>query len=202
MQSNKSSVESPETSTREDDVPELPAYSVSTTDTLEEIERSLSVEMKEKFERRLKEGFDLDIDPLYTNWKQLKLGQAHSTPLRIASLSTAFGHASPPQRSPLSPKQVSNSTSKEVSPISKEVSPVLKQVLNKPKFKSTNKKRTTRTLHIPKHLSGEEFIEMMEAKEKQKQEEIEQKEARKREREEGTRSREVGKTRGSKEKKS
>ena len=37
---------------------------------LEELERNLLPDIKEKFEKRLSEGFDLDTDSLYNNWKQ------------------------------------------------------------------------------------------------------------------------------------
>ena len=64
------------------------------------------------------------------------------------------------------------------------ISPVFTSVLQRPSTVTSNSKYTPHTLNIPKHLSGEDFIALMEAKEKGKQEEKELKQARKSKREE------------------
>ena len=77
-------------------------------------------DIKEKFEKRLSEGFDLDTDPLYNNWKQLKTG---------SSLSENSVQSSPkPSQVPLAPKQVNI----PVMPKRVDVSPVFTSVLRKP----------------------------------------------------------------------
>ena len=61
---------------------------------LEELERNMPPGMNETFEKRLAEGFDMDIDPLYSCWKQLKTSSSssehsiHSSPkpLRVLRL--------------------------------------------------------------------------------------------------------------------
>ena len=145
---------------------------------LDELERNMPPGMKEKFGKRLAEGFDLDTDPLYSCWKQLKTS---------SSSSEHSIHSSPkPLRVPLAQKQINI----PLIPKPVDVSPVFTSVLQKPSTVTSKSKYTPRTLNIPKHLSGEDFIALMEAKEKGKQEEKELKEARKREREEKKKERE------------
>ena len=72
-----------------------------------------------------------------------------------------------------------------VFPPSREVSPILKEVLQKLVFhQQKGKKSIARTVHMPRHMTGQAFITMMEEKERKKQEEIELKEKHKLEREE------------------
>ena len=85
---------------------------------LKDLEGMLPPNIKEKFEKRLSEGFDLDTDPLYNNWKHLKTG---------SSLSENSVQFSPKQsRIPLAPKQVNI----PVMPKRVDVSPVFTSVLN------------------------------------------------------------------------
>ena len=131
--------------------------------------------MKEKFGKRLAEGFDLETDPLYSCWKQLKTSSSSSE--------HSIHSSSKPLRVPLAQKQINI----PLIPKPVDVSPVFTSVLQKPSTVTSKSKYTPRTLNI---LSGEDFIALMEAKEKGKQEEKELKEARKREREEKKKERE------------
>lgn len=89
---------------------------------LRELEKSISPEMQERFEKRLAEGFDLDTDPLYSRWKQLKtstdqasLSEPHCSPM----------HSSPkPIRVPLAPKQVNCKTPLASKQASSKTSPM------------------------------------------------------------------------------
>ena len=126
--------------------------------TLTEFELGLSSEVIAKFHQRFEDGYDLDIDEEYTRWKTLK-NQSEE----------AHGCTS-----------LAQPTGKDTS--SQKVSPAFKDVLVTPSFTKKGKS-AARTLHMPKHMTGEAFIKMMEEKKRMKQEEAQLKEGKKLERE-------------------
>ena len=148
---------------------------------LAEIEMELTNEKMALFERRYNNGFDVDVDPLYSQWKHLK----------------DLSHTCPQQRDESDLEQSYDLPQKTPSPLatldlSTSVSPVLKEVLKLPMLKNKKGKTSARTgtLHMPKHMTGDAFIDMMKEKEKKKQEEIEKKEKHKLERENKRKERE------------
>ena len=116
----------------------------------------ISIETILQYNNRYENGYDLDTDTQYNTWKLLKEGTGS-------------------QDTPLSKTKQAGSDA---------VSKAFKEVLQTP---SVTKKKgripLSRTLTMPKHMTGSEFIELMEEKERLKQEEETMKEQRKAERE-------------------
>ena len=97
------------------------------------------------------------IDPVYSQWKHLK---------DLSHTDNSQHHDFLSEPSPLA-------TPSSISPLKE----VLQVALLKNKKGKTSVTRTgTCTLHMPKHMTGNAFIDMMKEKDRKKQEEIEKKE--------------------------
>ena len=139
---------------------------------LAELEMKLSKETISTYEKRYENGYNLDLDPIYGQWKSLK----DQIPNHEPDVSTSDNSLS-------STCSEHNCNTVTVSP-SRRVSPALKEALKKPALRQKRSIPRPHSLHLPKHMTGDTFIEIMEEKERKKKEEIENKERCKLEREE------------------
>ena len=161
----------------------VPGSNTHLHEQLAKLESQLSDTKIHLFNNRYDNGYDLNVDPVYAEWKYLK-DQIN----RCSELCRLSG-----SDDSLSSNEVTASVQTLI-PItyspSRKVSPALKAALYKPvSCQNKTKKATGRILHMPKHLTGEAFITLMEEKEKKK-EELEKKEKCKLEREEKKKERE------------
>ena len=151
-------------------------------DQLVKLEKKLSNEEISLLRRRYDDGYDLDTDTVYSQWKNLKD--------LIDSGVSCNGQGSCDDSSNSDMAHSDTVSAAEVTP-SIKISSSLKKCLSKPmlhKLQKCKQRSVASTLHLPKHMTGDEFIEIMEEKERKKQEEIEKKyvnrkEKRKKERE-------------------
>ena len=152
---------------------------------LVDFEMELSDKDISTFEKQYENGYNLDLDPIYSQWKRLK-DQIQDHEFAVITSESQKSPSSVPQSS----KEHLTSPPMVITP-SRRVSPALKNVLQKPTC-MLKKKSGIRpgTLHMPKHMSGDTFIKLMEEKERKKREEIEEKEKCKLEREEKKKERE------------
>ena len=119
------------------------------------LEEEIGAELVQKYEERLKQNYDLDIDPLYSTWKNLKeKSRSHRAPL--ADISNQDQNKTP-----------------------------LQEVLQIPQKTSKKTKQTIQgTATLPKHLSGSEVIAFLEERQTKREMEEKLKEECKEKREE------------------
>ena len=148
----------------------------------------LSPSELERYNRRLKEGFNLDIDEVYLQWKMLKTAVSQacgngrensvytsphkytSSGLSRANLSVCLPSKSVGGSSSSATMLPTMSTPASKTSTSKVVSPPFHEVLVYPKAKPVRKGKT-RTAQLPKHLTSDEFFQHCEDKKKKKEDE-------------------------------
>ena len=143
---------------------------VTVESPLATLESAMSIATKERFEKRLEEGYDVESDELYNVWSKLKK--------QLPSINTAV----------VSPCSSSSDSSVNSSKPMSSTASSLSEILVYPKPTVKKKQNGGGTSTLPTHLSSDQMIQYLEDKENKKlqdeQEKNERKEARERKREE------------------
>lgn len=158
----------------------------SSSTALAELESVIGPEVLDKYRTRYEEGYDLEIDAVYTVWKRLKNLQC-GPPLQPSSSTSVMDDAIPPVTKPSSsvlvPEPAITITVTPSRATTVSISSAIDDILVFPK-KAAQGHNKRKVSEMPRHLSGNQMIALLEAKERGKQEEEEKKAQRKAEREE------------------
>ena len=114
--------------------------------SLEQIEVNAGVSRVRIFEMRLEEGYDIEDDALYNAWKALKIGKQKIEKEIIES----------------SDRQLNISMIE-----SDDLRPIIQNVLTYPQA-SKNEKKTRKKVNIPRHMTSEAALKILEIKDAEK----------------------------------
>ena len=144
---------------------------------LKALEEELDQQTISCFTRRFEEGYDLTDDFTYITWAKLKKA---SQPLaNISNTKDSHSSVSAPTQSSTTVPSILNATDK-----------IVEDVLKLPKRQQAKKQTQRGTAHLPKHLSGEEMVKLLDERRMKKIREAQEKEERKAAREARKRKRE------------
>uniref|UniRef100_A0A1X7UEV0 HTH CENPB-type domain-containing protein n=1 Tax=Amphimedon queenslandica TaxID=400682 RepID=A0A1X7UEV0_AMPQE len=146
---------------------------------LQSLEEELDEETLKKYQTRLEEGYDLIEDPLYRAWKKLKCKTNTSLRVPLQDLTNVQKPSEPPGLFDRTPQSTE---------------PVLKDILQFPTKDQVRKEKPTvairGTAALPKHISSDEVIRILEERKAKKELEEKMKVERKQEREENKKKKE------------